>query len=39
MPMDMRKDIVRKAGIAEPPTTSAEPPPLGPADKQVIKKL
>lgn len=39
MLMDMMKDVERKAGIAEFPTTPPEAPWPGPADKKVIKNL
>jgi Family of unknown function (DUF5681) len=39
MLMDMMKDVERKAGIAESPTTPPEAPWPGPADKKVIKNL
>jgi hypothetical protein len=39
MLMDLIKDIERKAGVAEPPTTPPEAAWPGPADKQVIKNM
>jgi hypothetical protein len=37
MLIDMVKDVERKAGIADSPTTPPEAPRLGPADEEVIQ--